>query len=54
VRKFDVSPYFETGVFSELKDTDLFNTVHISFDTISWQNEADFDPEFLYEVSVPL
>lgn len=51
-RLFDLKPYLETGIFSELKDQSLFKTVHISFDTIEWQNGADLDPEILYEKSV--
>ena len=27
-------------------------TVRISFDTIEWDNEADLDPEFLYQKSI--
>ncbi len=50
-RQFDVKPYLNTGIFQELKDEHLFNTVRKSFDTIEWANEADFDPEFLYENS---
>ncbi len=46
---FDMMPYLETGIFRELKDPDLFNSVKVSFDTIAWDNEADLDPEFLYE-----
>ena len=30
----------------------MFNTVHKSFDTVEWDNEADFDPEILYEKSM--
>ncbi|WP_114777515.1 DUF2442 domain-containing protein [Botryobacter ruber] len=50
-RQFDVKPYLHLGIFQELKDERLFNTVRTSFDTIEWENEADFDPEFLYEQS---
>lgn len=46
---FDMMPYLETGIFRELKDPDIFNSVRVSFDTIEWNNEADIDPEFLYE-----
>jgi len=53
-RKFDMKPYLETGIFRELKDTDQFNTVHLSFDTIEWNNEADLDPEDLYKYSEPI
>lgn len=48
-RIFDMSPYLDLGIFRELKDIELFNTVRVSFDSIQWANEADFDPEVLYE-----
>jgi hypothetical protein len=51
IRKFDMKPYLETGIFRELKDASLFNTVRTSFDSIAWDNEADFDPEILYSNS---
>jgi hypothetical protein len=51
IRQFDMKPYLETGIFKELKDPSIFNTVKPSFDTIEWVNEADFDPEVLYERS---
>lgn len=51
MRQFDMKPYLETGIFQELKNTSLFNTVKPRFDTIEWDNEADFDPEVLYEMS---
>jgi hypothetical protein len=51
IRQFDMKPYLNFGIFQELKDLSLFNTVHISFDTIEWNNEADLDPEFLYSES---
>ena len=47
-KRFDMKPYLEKGIFRELKDISKFNTVHISFDTIEWENEADFDPQVLY------
>jgi hypothetical protein len=50
-RQFDVKPYLDFGIFRELKDLKLFNTVKTNFDTIEWENEADFDPELLYLVS---
>ncbi len=51
-RQFDLKPYLNTGLFSELKNIELFNTVKVCFDTIEWENEADLDPEFLYRDSV--
>lgn len=53
-RVFDLKPYLNFGIFSELKDEKIFNSVKVSFDTIEWNNEADFDPEFLYKKSVLL
>ncbi len=50
-RIFDMKPYLETGIFKELQNEQMFNSVHISFDTIEWDNEADFDPEVLYQQS---
>ena len=51
-RIFDMNPYLEKGIFKELKDIQLFNSVKVSFDSIEWQNEADMDPEMLYEDSI--
>jgi hypothetical protein len=51
-RQFDMKPYLDVGIFKELKDKNLFNTVKKSFDTIEWANEADFDPEILYQYSI--
>jgi len=47
-KRFDMKPYLDKGIFRELKDISKFNTVHISFDTVEWGNEADFDPEVLF------
>ena len=51
-RKFDMKPYLNKGVFKELEDVSLFNTVRKSFDSIEWDNEADLDPETLYADSI--
>lgn len=53
VKLFDMSPYLNRGIFKELKDESLFKAVKVSFDSIEWPNEADIDPETLYEDSVP-
>jgi hypothetical protein len=50
-RLFDMNPYLGTGIFKELKDISLFYSVKVSFDTIEWENEADLDPEILYNDS---
>ena len=51
-RYFDMKPYLHRGVFKELSDTAMFNTAHVSFDTVAWKNEVDLAPEVLYEKSV--
>jgi hypothetical protein len=44
-RQFDMKPYPDFGIFQELKGLRLFKTVKPCFDSIEWDNEADFDPE---------
>ena len=53
-RQFDVKPYLNMGLFSELKNVEMFNTARVSFDTVEWKNEADLDPEVLYQNSVKI
>ena len=36
IRLFDMKPYLDLGIFKNLKDKSLFNTVKVSFDTIEW------------------
>ena len=50
-RIFDATPILNFGKFSELQDLETFKKVHISFDTIEWDNGLDLDPEYLYEKS---
>ncbi|MGL5378824.1 DUF2442 domain-containing protein, partial [Clostridium sp.] len=52
VKIFDMNPYLDKGIFQELKNENIFNAVKVSFDSIEWPNEADIDPETLYEDSV--
>ena len=42
---FDVKPYLDQGVFTELKDYEYFRRARIEFGTIVWPNEQDFSPE---------
>lgn len=48
---FDMNPFLDHGLFKELKDVELFNQVHVSFDTIEWGNGVDLCPELLYRDS---
>ncbi len=51
-RIFDMKPYLNKGIFKELRDEKMFRSVRVSFDSIEWSNQADIDPEVLYEKSV--
>lgn len=51
-RLFDMKPYLDIGIYRELKDENKFRTVKVSFDSVEWCNQADIDPEFLYQKSV--
>jgi hypothetical protein len=53
-RLFDMNPFLNSGLFQELKQVSKFNKVKVSFDTVEWENEADLDPEVLYEYSVQI
>ena len=50
IRLFDMKPYLKKGIFIELNNFSMFNTAHVSFDTVQWDNGADFDPEVLYKL----
>ena len=53
-RQFDMNPYLDKGIFQELRELSMFNTVRVSFDTIEWENKADLDPAVLYKDSVKI
>ena len=53
-RLFDVSPYLDHGIFRALRDPAVFNSAHVSFDTVAWSNGADLCPEVLYRDSTPV
>jgi hypothetical protein len=48
---FDVSPYLDKGVFTELRDPQYFRRVKAAFGGVMWPNEQDFSPETIeYEL----
>lgn len=47
-RLFDASPYLERGVFTRLKDFNLFAQARLAFGTVTWPGELDIAPETLY------
>ena len=48
VKKFDVKPYLGIGLFKELKDLSLFNSVKPYLGSIQWSNGVDLCPDTLY------
>jgi hypothetical protein len=45
---FDVKPYLNKGVFSQLKDTSLFASVRVIAGSIEWSNGLDLSYDTLY------
>ena len=45
---FDVKPYLDKGVFTELKDPQLFMKAVPALGTVVWPNELDFCPDTIY------
>ncbi|HAO22892.1 MAG: hypothetical protein BWK80_26740 [Desulfobacteraceae bacterium IS3] len=39
------------SVFQPLRSQEYFKTFSVKFNTICWDNEADFAPEFLYDLA---
>lgn len=54
VKTFDVKPYLNIGIFRELQDRGIFNSVRPFLGSIQWQNGQDFCPDTLYLESVPV
>ena len=52
VKRFDVKPYLSIGIFQELKDMSVFNSVKPCLGSVQWQGGQDFCPDTLYEESV--
>ena len=48
VGEFDMKPYLEIGIFRELKNIHLFNTVKPFMGSIQWIHEQDLCPDTLY------
>jgi len=48
LKRFDVRPYLDLGIFRELKDADYFKQVTIALCTVQWPNEQDISPDTLY------
>ena len=47
----DLSNSLNGKVFTPLKDIEYFKRFSIKFNTIEWENGADFAPEYLYDIA---
>jgi hypothetical protein len=52
----DLRPHLDGPVFEPLKDLPYFRafTVNRDIETVAWPNDADFSPDFLYEIGEPV
>ena len=48
IRLFDMKPYLNLGIFKELADEAMFNSVRPDGLSIEWANEASICPDTLY------
>ena len=55
IKIVDLQPHLDGEIFEPLTDIDYFKSVRLNpdIDTIVWSNEADFSPDFLYEIGEP-
>ena len=54
IRVVDLWPHLDGPVFEPLKDISYFKQfrVNTDIDTVVWPNDADFSPDFLYEIGI--
>lgn len=48
IKRFDVEPYLDKGIFQELKDINYFKRVAVAFGSVEWPHEQDFSYDTLY------
>ena len=48
IKRFDVKPYLGIGIFKELQDLSVFNSVKPLLGSIQWSNGVDLCPDTLY------
>lgn len=45
---------FEGLIFRPLRDINYFKNFKVAIGTVTWPNEADVSPDYLYEIGKPL
>ena len=55
-RLVNLEPHLDGPIFEPLKDPAYFKHFRVSedLDTVVWENDADFSPDFLYEIGQPI
>jgi len=53
VRVVDLHSHLDGPIFDPLKDLEFFKRFQVNrdIDTVVWPNNADFSPDFLYEIA---
>lgn len=52
VKIVDLADSLNGLVFEPLRELEFFKNFTIKFNTIEWENGADFAPEYLYEIGL--
>ncbi|PKO23719.1 MAG: DUF2442 domain-containing protein [Chloroflexi bacterium HGW-Chloroflexi-1] len=52
VKRFDVKPYLNIGIFRELKSMSVFNSVKPFLGSVQWEHGQDLCPDTLYLDSI--
>ena len=53
VRVFDVSPFLDRGIFTALRDADLFASVRAAYGGVEWAGGQSLSPDTLFLKSIP-
>jgi hypothetical protein len=51
-KDIDLSSHISGEMYQPLNDTEYFRHFKVDWGTVVWENDADFAPEFLYEIGV--
>jgi len=49
IKKYDVKPLLNNGVFLKIKDPFVFKQAHVQLGSVGWPGEIDVCPDTLYE-----
>lgn len=52
IRIADLESSLVGEVFVPLRDIEMFKRFSVRFATVTWENEADLAPEYLYDISI--